>query len=75
MNSEIDELLDHVDGWKLKLHEELKDMSPAQRMAFWNRIHEEARTRGLNVVEPAKRPSKRVRQTGKDTKKRISHET
>ena len=67
MNSEIDEFLDQVDQWKFKLHEELKGMTPAQRKAFWNRIHEEARARGLRVVEPekpAKRSSKRVRRTG-----------
>ena len=67
MNSEIDEFLDHVDEWKLRLHEKLKELSPAQRKAFWNRIHEEAHARGLNTVEPekpAKRPTKRVRRTG-----------
>ena len=67
MKSEIDEFLDHVDEWKFKLHEEMKGMSPAQRKAFWHRIHEEARACGLNVVEPvkpAKRPNKRVRRTG-----------
>ena len=67
MNSEIDELLDHVDEWKFKLHEKLKNLTPAQRKIFWNRIHEDARARGLNVVEPekiAKRPVKRVRRVG-----------
>jgi hypothetical protein len=70
MNSEIDDFLDQGDQWKFKLHEELKGMTPAQRKAFWNRIHEEARARGLRVVEPekpekpAKRSSKRVRRTG-----------
>jgi hypothetical protein len=66
MSSGIDEFLDHVDEWKFKLHEELKDLSPAQRKAFWKRIHEDARKRGLNVVEPekpAKRPTKRVQRT------------
>ena len=67
MNSNIDEFLDHVDQWKFKLHERLKRMTPAQRKAFWNEIHEQARARGLPVVEqekPAKRPAKRVRRTG-----------
>jgi hypothetical protein len=67
MNSNIDEYLDHVDQWKFKLHEKLKHMTPAQRQAFWSQIHEEARTRGLPVVEPEKpaRPTtKRVRRTG-----------
>lgn len=64
MNSEIDEFLDQVDQWKFKLHEQLKDMSPAERKSFWKRIHEGACQRGLKVVEPekaAKRPAKRVR--------------
>ncbi len=70
MKLEIEEFLDHVDEWKFKVHEELKGLSPAQRKAYWNRIREEARARGLNVVEPAKpakpakRLSKRVRRTG-----------
>ena len=63
---EIERFLDHVDQWKFKLHDDLKKMTPAQRKAFWNQIHEDARRRGLNVVEavPAKRPAKRVRRTG-----------
>ena len=67
MNSNIDDFLDHVDQWKFKLHARLKRMTPAQRKAFWNQIHEQARARGLPVVEPekpAKRPAKRVRRTG-----------
>lgn len=67
MNSDINEFLDHVDQWKFKLHERLKRMTPAQRKAFWNEIHEQARARGLPVVEaekPSKRPTKRVRRTG-----------
>ena len=70
MNSdklEIEEFLEHVDEWKFKVHEDLKGLSPAQRKAYWNRIHEDARARGLNVVEPekpAKGLPKRVRRTG-----------
>ena len=67
MNTDIDEFLDHVDQWKSKLHERLKRMTPAQRKAFWNQIHEQARARGLPVVEPekqSKRPTKRVCRTG-----------
>ena len=67
MNSEMDKLLDHVDEWKFKLHEELKGMSAAQRKAYWKQIHDEARARGLHVVEAAKslkRLPKRVRRTG-----------
>lgn len=67
MNSSIDDLLDMVDEWKFKLHAKLKKMTPAERRAFWNRIHADAREMGLNVAEsekPAKRPMKRVRRTG-----------
>lgn len=69
MKLEIEKFLDHIEEWKFKLHEKLKGLSAAQRKAFWNRIHEEARARGLNVVdaeEPAKRTTKRVRRTAKD---------
>lgn len=66
MSSNIDEFLDHVDQWKRKLHEKLKRLTPAQRKAFWKQIHEEARRRGLPVVEsvrPARRPIKTVRRS------------
>jgi hypothetical protein len=52
MSSDLEKFLDHVDEWKFKLHEKLKGMTPAQRKEFWKQIHEEARARGLNVVEP-----------------------
>lgn len=67
MKLENDKFLDHIDEWKQKLHEKLEGMSPAQRKAYWQQIRDEARARGLNVVEsekPAKRPIKRVRRTG-----------
>lgn len=67
MKLELEQFLDHVDEWKFKLHERLKRMSPAQRKAYWAQIREEARARGLTVVEPekpAKRPPKRMRRTG-----------
>jgi hypothetical protein len=67
MKLEIEKFLDRFDQWKFKLHEKLKGMTPAQRRAFRQQAHEDARARGLNVVdpeEPAKRPSKRVRRTG-----------
>ncbi|MBI3464507.1 MAG: hypothetical protein HY000_15850 [Planctomycetes bacterium] len=67
MNSSIDELLDRVDEWKFKLHAKLQKMTPTERRAFWNQVHEDARKMGLHVVEPekpAKRPAKRVRRTG-----------
>ena len=67
MNSSIDDLLDMVDEWKFKLHAKLKNMTPGERRAFWNQIHDDARKMGLNVVgseKPAKRSMKRVRRTG-----------
>jgi len=68
MSSGIDDFLDHVDEWKFKLNEKLKRMSSAQRRAFWDRIHEEARQRGLPMgelpkPEPAKPQAKRPRRT------------
>lgn len=67
MNSDLEKFLDHIDQWKFKLHERLKKMTPAQRKAFWAQIHEEARARGLPVVEPEgppKRSTKRARPMG-----------
>jgi hypothetical protein len=67
MKSDIDKFLDEVDQWKFKLHERLEQMTPAQRRAFWNQIHEQARARGLPVAEPekpSKPPKKRARRTG-----------
>lgn len=52
MNYDPDELLAHVDRWKFKLHDKLARMTPAQRAAFWMKIEDEARARGLNVVDP-----------------------
>lgn len=69
MNSSIDEFLNHVDQWKLKLHKKLKRMTPLQRKAFWHQIREQARARGLQVVDlekTEKRPTKRARRTGKE---------
>jgi len=67
MKLEIEKFLDHIDQWKFKVHEELKDLTPAQRKTYWNRIHEWARARGMNVADPevpAKQPTKRTRRTG-----------
>ncbi len=67
MKSDIDDLLNMVDRWKFKLHAKLEKMTPVERRAFWNKIHEDARKSGLNVAEvekPAKRPTKRARRTG-----------
>ncbi|MBI4604448.1 MAG: hypothetical protein HY721_21005 [Planctomycetes bacterium] len=59
MNFELDDLLDMVDEWKLKVHERLKGLTRMQRRAFWSRIGRQARKMGLRVIEP-ERPSKRV---------------
>jgi hypothetical protein len=67
MNSGIDDYLDHVDEWKARLHEKLKGMNAREREAFWQQIREQARTRGLRVVEPDKKPkrsAKKARRTG-----------
>ena len=67
MNSDLETFLDHIDEWKLKLHEKLKRMTSAQRKAYWTQIREQARARGLTVIEleqPAPQPTKRVRRTG-----------
>jgi len=67
MSSGIDKLLDHVDKWKLMLHRKLKRMTPTQRKAFWQQYHEQARSRGLRVVDldqKVKRHGKRTRRTG-----------
>ena len=40
MKLEIEEFLDKIDEWKFKVHEELKGLNPAQRKAYWARIHE-----------------------------------
>jgi len=67
MNTDLNEFLDHVDQWKLKLHKKLKRMTPLQRKGFWQGIHEEARAMGLNVAELEKKPkrvTKPARRTG-----------
>ena len=67
MNSDIDEFLDLVDQWKSKVSEQLKELTPKQRAAFWARIGRRARAMGLRVMDsekPTKRAVKRVRPTG-----------
>ena len=62
MNFEVDDLLDHVDEWKFKLHEKLKNRTPKQRAEFWRQSRQRARALGLTVPEteqPAKRPVER----------------
>jgi len=64
MNSGIDEFLNHVDQWKLRLHKKLKRMTLLQRKSFWQGIQEKARAEGLQVVDledTGKRPTKRTR--------------
>ena len=61
---EVDDLLDHVDEWKFKLHEKLKNMTAQQRAEFWKQARQKLRAAGLTVIEPeppAKRPVKRGR--------------
>ena len=43
MKLEIEKFLEHIDEWKFKLHEKLKGLTPAQREAYWSRIHERRR--------------------------------
>jgi len=65
MNLQIEDFLDHVDQWKFKVHKKLKGLTLAQRKAFWDKIHTEARKRGLPVLEAKpKRPTKRSRRIG-----------
>jgi hypothetical protein len=47
MNFEVADLLDQVDQWKLKLHEELKGLTTEQRAAFWRRTLDQAHALGL----------------------------
>jgi len=61
---DLDDFLDHVDEWKFKVHEELKNLTPAQRAEYWKKARQEARKLGLTAPEPeppAKRPAKRRR--------------
>lgn len=62
-----DELLDHVDQWKFKLHEKLARMTPAQRAAFWKSIGDEARKKGLNVIRLESRDAPRKKRTQRAT--------
>jgi hypothetical protein len=67
MTSDIDDFLDQVDQWKTRVYEQLKQLTPKQRAAFWARMGERARDMGLRVLEPekpAKPAAKRVRRTG-----------
>jgi len=58
MNSEIDQLLAMVDGWKFELYKKLKDLTPEQEASFWKRAQE----KGLPFTIPTrKRTSKRRR--------------
>ncbi len=50
MDYDPDELLDHVDEWKFKLHDKLAAMTPEERAAFWKSIEDDARARGMKVM-------------------------
>lgn len=63
MNFKADDLLEHVDGWKIKLHEKLRGLTPKQRAAFWQAIMDRACAAGLAREEPmpaATHPTKRA---------------
>lgn len=63
----LNSLLKRVDEWKFKLHDEVKNLTIAEKLEYWRRAHEEARVMGLNVVEPGapiKPRKKRSRKTG-----------
>ncbi|MEX2026423.1 MAG: hypothetical protein WEH44_03965 [Pirellulaceae bacterium] len=67
MNSKTDDLLDTVDAWKEKVHDELKGLSKSERKTYWARIGQKASEMGLKAIEPAKttkRTTRRVRRTG-----------
>jgi hypothetical protein len=51
MDSNSNSFLDRVDQWKFKVHEKLSGMTAAERLTFWNKIHEEGRARGLPVFQ------------------------
>ena len=67
MNFEMDDLLDEVDEWKFRLHEELKAMTPEQRAAFWKQATEKARAAGLTVGEPSVPPKRRTKRASRAT--------
>lgn len=49
---DVDDLLDHVDEWKFKLHEKLKNLTAKQRAEFWKQSRQRARALGFAVPEP-----------------------
>ncbi len=74
MSYDLDDLLNEVDKWKLKLYKKLNSMTPKQQAVFWERSLEKACKKGyirpenivrlneggLKVLEPAKK-TKRTR--------------
>jgi hypothetical protein len=44
--------LDHVDVWKFKLYEKLKNLTPEQEAEFWTQSRQRARALRLTVPEP-----------------------
>ena len=49
----LDDLLNEVDEWKLRLHEKLKAMTPEQRAKFWKEANK--RSRGFLRSPPTKK--------------------
>ena len=67
MNYELDELLDLVDGWKFKVYEKIKGMTPKEESEFWKKAEEKARTNGFRIAgeqTAAKQTGNRRRATG-----------
>ncbi len=65
MNSSIEELLNHVDQWKLKLHEKLKWMTRLQRKAFGRRFTKRRAYEGYTWSTRRRRESGRPSAPGK----------
>lgn len=68
MNYDPDDLLDHVDQWKLKLSEKLNKMTPEEEQEFWRQSREKARAMGIIFAgddPPTKsQPKRKRRKTG-----------
>ena len=67
MNFEANELLAHVDRWKLKLADQLNRMNAGQRAAFWKEQAAKAAALGLSVVEAPGRSRSASRRTRRAT--------
>jgi hypothetical protein len=51
----LHEFLDHVEDWKVALHDKLESLTPAQRQVFWEGICAEAKDSGIPLPEVAKK--------------------